>query len=125
MSRVSVTVSPQGGVGVNIVNLGASQSLTGYGRGYVPLGLSAWLAGVPGFSGGSLFSALGMSGLNVRVGGGTPDPGGVSINISNMALNSNFFFGGRLARGHYQPRGRYHGARLPRPSRLGDGGCGS
>lgn len=123
MSGVSVTVSPQGGVGVNIVNLGASQSLAGFGRGYAPPGVMAGLTGVPGFSGGSLFSALGMSGLSVQVGGGAPGPGGVSINIANIALNNSFFFGGALARGHYQPRGHYHGARPPRPSQP-DGGNG-
>lgn len=121
MSGVSVTVSPQGGVGVNIVNLGASQSFTGFGRGYFPPGLSAGLAGVPGFSGGSLFNAQGMSGMNVQVGGGGSGSGGVSVNIANVALNNNFFFGGSLARGHYQPR--VH-ARRTRPSQPDSGGGG-
>jgi hypothetical protein len=126
MAGVSVTVAPQGGVGVNIVNLGASQSFTGFGRGYVPPGLSAGLAGVPGFSGGSLFNAQGMSGMNVQVGGGGSGSGGVSVNIANVALNNNFFFGGSLARGHYQPRVHARRPRPPQPDggNGGDGGGG-
>jgi hypothetical protein len=121
MSGVSVSVSPHGGVGVNIVNLGASQSLAGFGAGfgmgYGPPGFSAGLAGVPGFSGGSLFNWLGMNGLNVQVGGGSSGGGGVSVNIANIALSSNVFFGGGLARGYYQ------GPRRSRPD-LGGGGDG-
>ena len=102
---VPVGVSPQGSVGVNIVNLGASMSLARFGRGYAPSGFTAGFVGVPAFFGGSLSSTLVISGLNVPLGGGTPGAGAVSVNLSNAALNSDFFFGSNVARGYNQPRG--------------------
>lgn len=101
---VPASLSPQGSVGVNIVNLGASMSLAGFGRGYAPPGFSAGVVGVPAFSGGSLSSTLVISGLNVPLGGGTPGPGAVSINLSNAASNSDFVFGSTVGRGYNQPR---------------------
>lgn len=105
MWGVPVSISPQGSAGVNIVNLGASMSFAGFGRGYAPQGFAAGVFGLPVFSGGSLLSTLVISGLNLPAGGGSLGAGAVSVNLSNAALNSDFFFGSSLARGYNQSRG--------------------
>eukprot|EP01037_Dinobryon_pediforme_P001370 gene1370-1389_t len=97
-SGVSIGVNQQGGVSINIANVGAASSFFGPSVGSPYYGTS--LSGVPGFTGGN-FNVFGGAGggansNNVNVGGGYTAPGGVSINIANVALTNNYYggFGG-------------------------------
>lgn len=107
MSGVTMNVSQQGGVSVNIANIGAAGSFfgwPGFGRHGAMIGTD--LSGLPGFVGGHVLGGNGMNGLNVVVGGGMVAPGGVSVNIANVALNNTFYAGYPWAgpRPPYRPR---------------------
>lgn len=116
MSGVTMNVSQQGGVSVNIANVGASGTFFGWPmHGSHPGQVGTNLAGIPGFVGGHVFGGNGMNGLNVLVGGGQVMPGGVSVNIANVALNNTFIAGYPWS---HTPPHRYR----TRPSSGGPGG---
>ncbi len=118
-SGVSIGVSQQGGVVVNIANVGSASSFYGAPFGVPNFGVP--LSGIPGFSGGGIFNGggqigSGMNNMNINVGGGYVAPGGVSVNIANVALTNNYYFGNQGGGGNNGGQGDRHWSPPPAPT---------
>ena len=114
---------------INIGTVGAAASFTGFGagRGFAGPWFGGSFAGIPGFTGGSVFSGNGVNGLNVQVGGGNTGGGGTNINIANVAFTSAYYWAPAVGYYYVPVRGippRRPAAPVEMSSGTGEGGSG-